>query len=57
MSDLRAAGLPAVISGAGPTVLVLCTTDAREQAMSFARRGWTALPLDVDREGAQVAAL
>jgi homoserine kinase len=57
LSELRAAGLPAVISGAGPTVLALTTIDSRERAIGFARRGWTALPLDVDREGAQVVAL
>lgn len=57
MAELRAAGLPAVISGAGPTVLALTTVDTREQAVGFGRRGWTALPLDVDRGGAQVVAL
>jgi homoserine kinase len=57
MAELRAAGLPAVISGAGPTVLALTSKDTREQATGFARRGWTALPLDVDRGGAQVVAL
>jgi homoserine kinase len=57
MAELRDAGLPAVISGAGPTVLALTTSDTRERAVGFARRGWTALPLDVDREGAQVVAL
>jgi hypothetical protein len=38
-------------------VLALTTVDSRERAIGFARRGWTALPLDVDREGAQVVAL
>jgi homoserine kinase len=57
LAELRAADLPAVISGAGPTVLALTTTETRERAMGFARRGWTALPLDVDRSGAQVVAL
>jgi homoserine kinase len=57
MAELRAAGLPAVISGAGPTVLALTTTETRERAIGFARRGWTALPLDVDRHGAAVVAL
>jgi homoserine kinase len=57
LAELRAADLPAVISGAGPTVLALTTTETRERAMGFARRGWTALPLDVDRGGAQVVAL
>jgi homoserine kinase len=54
---LRADGIPAVVSGAGPTVLALTTLENREQAMSYARRGWSALPLDVDRAGASVIAL
>jgi homoserine kinase len=57
MAALRDAGLPAVVSGAGPTVLALTTTETRERAMGFARRGWTAMPLDVDSDGAQVVAL
>jgi homoserine kinase len=57
MTELRAAGIPAVISGAGPTVLALTTTDGRDRAMDFARRGWSAMPLDVDQGGAQVVAL
>ena len=57
LDEIRAAGLPAVVSGAGPTVLVLTTKKTREQALTFARRGWSALALDVDREGAQVLPL
>jgi hypothetical protein len=38
-------------------VLALTTEAHREQAMTFARRGWTAMPLDVDRTGAAVVAL
>jgi homoserine kinase len=57
VAELRAAGIPAVTSGAGPTVLALTTTDNRDQAMTYARRGWSALPLDVDRAGASVVAL
>jgi homoserine kinase len=57
LAELREAGVPAVISGAGPTVLALTTVETREHAIGFARRGWTATPLDVDREGAQVVAL
>jgi homoserine kinase len=52
--DLRAEGLPAVVSGAGPTVLVL--TDATDQE-EVARRvpdGWRALALGVERSGAEV---
>jgi homoserine kinase len=54
---LRDAGIPAVISGAGPTVLALTTRDTRAEALTYARRGWTAVPLDVDSDGARVVAL
>jgi homoserine kinase len=57
LSELRDAGLPAVLSGAGPTVLALTTVDTRERAIGYARRGWSAMPLDIDRSGAQVVAL
>jgi homoserine kinase len=50
-------GIAAVVSGAGPTVLALTTAETREQAMTYARRGWSALPLDIDRAGASVVAL
>lgn len=46
---LRAAGLPAVVSGAGPTVLVLDTGLGAELE---APAGWRLLPLDVARDGA-----
>lgn len=52
--DLRKRGLPAVVSGAGPTVLVL--TDATQVA-SVATQvppGWDVLRLSVDRAGARV---
>jgi homoserine kinase len=48
MASLRAGGVPAVVSGAGPTVLAFGGADFN------AGRGWTATPLPVDREGAQV---
>jgi len=54
VEELRAAGMPAVISGAGSTVLALTTTATRADAVSRARRGWTAMPLDVDQAGAVV---
>ena len=52
---LRADGLPAVVSGAGPTVLVL--TDATELDAVAARgpAGWQVLRLPVDRAGARVS--
>jgi homoserine kinase len=57
MSELREAGIAAVVSGAGPTVLALTTTETRERAVGFARRGWTAEALDVDATGAQIVTL
>ena len=57
VSDLRTAGIPAVVSGAGPTVLALTTTSSREQALAVTRRGWATTPLDVDLEGASVLPL
>ena len=51
---LRAAGHPAVLSGAGPTVLVLARGDAEgRQASEYAPDGWEARVLPVDPVGAQ----
>jgi homoserine kinase len=50
---LREEGVPAVVSGAGPTVLALATGDGAFTAP----RGWTVLPLPVDTAGAQVLAV
>ena len=57
VADLRAADIPAVVSGAGPTVLALTTNANREQALALSRRGWSTTPLDVDLEGAAVLPL
>ena len=57
VEELRAAGVPAVVSGAGPTVLALTTKKTRDVALGFARRGWSALALDVDRGGASLLPL
>ena len=57
VAELREAGIPAVVSGAGPTVLALTTNTSRDHAVTFARRGWSALPLDVDSKGAHLAPL
>jgi homoserine kinase len=51
MNALRDAGIPAVVSGSGPSVL------AFGGAGFNAGRGWTALPLPVDTGGAQVLAV
>ncbi len=54
---LRSDGIPAVLSGAGPSVLGLTTARAREAAMATTQRGWSAVPLDVDRQGGRVRPL
>lgn len=50
---LRAHGLPAVISGAGPTVLVFVTPDARPALASEVGAQWRLLELDVSPTGAR----
>jgi len=57
LDELRGRGVPAVVSGAGPTVLALTTTGQRAEVVDLGRRGWTALPLDVDTGGATVVPL
>src|SRR4051794_3847570 len=57
LGELRERGVPAVVSGAGPTVLALCTSASRAEVASMSRRGWTVLPLDVDSGGAAVVPL
>lgn len=52
---LRAAGVPATVSGAGPTVLAL-TTDGRLPD-DLDTTGFSVLPLDIDRVGVLVEAL
>jgi homoserine kinase len=54
VAALRDEGVPAVVSGAGPSVLALTTAGTREPVVSRRARGWTALPLDVERFGATV---
>jgi homoserine kinase len=53
MTDLRAQGVPAVVSGAGPTVLAL-TTRATRDAVAVPRQDWRVLALDVETRGAHV---
>ena len=54
---LRAAGIPAVISGAGPAVLALTTPAQVAEAVDRAGRWFRAAPVAVDRTGARVAPL
>jgi homoserine kinase len=51
---LRADGVPAVVSGAGPAVLAFTDPGAQAELASRAPTGWDALPLAVDRRGAEV---
>jgi homoserine kinase len=59
VSRLRAAGLPAVVSGAGPSVLALLTSGhGRDRLDSIVKETgieWRVSPLDVERQGASVA--
>ena len=56
---LRAAGLPAVVSGAGPSVLALLTSgrglDRLDSIVKETGIGWLISPLDVERQGASAA--
>jgi homoserine kinase len=55
---LRSAGLAAVVSGAGPTVLVLGGEELTEAAVAGVAGdvdGWTLRAVDLDRAGAQVS--
>jgi homoserine kinase len=54
VDELRAAGVPAMVSGAGPTVLALPTSDQLPAMVNTA--GFTRYRLDVARSGAAVAA-
>lgn len=51
---LRATGRAAVISGAGPTVVVLCADGDRAALARETPSGWRCLPLGVDHHGVRV---
>jgi homoserine kinase len=52
---LRAAGVPAVVSGAGPSVLAfLASQDALDSTLRDMGIGWDISALDVDRRGASI---
>jgi homoserine kinase len=62
VARLRAAGLAAVVSGAGPSVLVLGGQELSEAAVAaaiddgtLAEQGWTVRAVDLDRNGAKVS--
>jgi homoserine kinase len=60
ISRLRAAGIPAVVSGAGPAVLALTVSGRRPAPDAVAAiaaetgAAWRVIPLEVDRRGATV---
>jgi homoserine kinase len=54
---LRAEGVPAVVSGAGPTVLALATRATVDAVAARHPRGWQVLPLAVEPAGATVVPL
>jgi homoserine kinase len=56
VEELRAQGVPAVVSGAGPTVLALTTRATRVVVAAPERPGWSVHPLDVEPRGARVVA-
>ncbi|MFI0479364.1 homoserine kinase [Actinomadura sp. 9N215] len=51
---LRAAGVPAVISGAGPTVLAFTSASQVDSIVPEVGNGWLKHPLDVATRGARV---
>ena len=54
VESLRADGLPAVVSGAGPTVLALVAADMVADVVRRGPRGWRATELRVDPYGVRV---
>ena len=57
VQGLRAEGVPAVVSGAGPTVLALATRGTADAVAARAARGFEALQLPVDTTGAALVPL
>ncbi|MET9022917.1 homoserine kinase [Actinopolymorpha sp. NPDC004070] len=54
VADLRERGHPAVISGAGPTVLAFTRPGGEDEVRAAAPGGWAVHVLPVDRAGARV---
>lgn len=57
VAALRGHGIPAVVSGAGPTVLALASAESVESVAARHPRGWQVLPLAVEPQGATVLPL
>ena len=54
VAALRAEGIPATVSGAGPSVLALPQVDASSGALRRAPAGWTARRTEIDTEGVRI---
>ncbi len=54
VDDLRAAGHAAVVSGAGPTVLVLTDGAGVDRARAFAPDGWVCRSLEIATDGVRL---
>jgi homoserine kinase len=54
VAALRRSGVPAVVSGAGPSVLALVASADAEAVAAHVPKGWSVLPLRVEPQGAQV---
>lgn len=52
LDAMREDGIAAVVSGAGPTLLALATTQHPVDAASWARPGWRSSRIDIDAHGA-----
>jgi homoserine kinase len=57
VSMLRADGVPAVVSGAGPSVLVLSSPDESSHLTSRAPAGWTAARVPIETDGVRIDVL
>jgi homoserine kinase len=57
VTRLRSEGVPAVISGAGPTVMALTEEGAADKVSRLAGEGWAANRLSLDTAGASVLPL
>ncbi|MGH3370187.1 MAG: homoserine kinase [Nocardioidaceae bacterium] len=55
VGELRASGVPAVVSGAGPSVLAFVDASTESGVLERCPAGWRALSLPVDRNGAEIA--
>ena len=54
LDELRSQGVAAVVSGAGPTILALTDADHAPRMRQQARRGWSPMAIEPDRQGVQV---